>query len=114
MIDAQRRMRYDAPGGALGRAPTERVHCGLRARPALTANAIPPTSSGTAAPARTVRRSRPYRRAPMRWAATMAEPLKKPDAAKTIAMKIALAAVAPARATAPRLPMAIVSTVPKS
>jgi len=71
-------------------------------------------SAGTIAPARTVLANPSRSRAPMRCAAMIDVPVIKPKMANSTAVNIALAAVAPASATAPRLPIAMVSTTPRT
>ena len=66
------------------------------------------------APARSVRPNPSTSCAPMRCAAMIPVPLTKPKAAKVSASETVFAAVAPASATIPKLPIAIVSTTPSS
>ncbi len=86
----------------------------MPANPRLAAKHATPPISGMTTPARTVRANPSMSFPPMRCAATIDVPIIEPYTVNARQMNSVLAAVAPASATVPMLPMAIVSTVPSS
>ena len=112
-IERQRTVRYAALAGPDARSPT----VAWIAKPPQNhapMKKITPAMRGASAPERTVRAKPSISCAPTRCAATIDVPLRKPALAIFKAKNIVFAAVAPASATTPRLPIAIVSTMPRS